>query len=238
MKLFHSTLGSVKIHWELRWMAETCSRESQKRAAKCSKTSEHILVLLTQKTWIPLLSQTHRSNGTFYVENLGFDNTKVHWVFRINYMYYRWVAECFANCPKVEFNNLFFSTFHFSLIGALLVAIVGYPISILTGGTKNLDQNLLSPLFRKHKDKYPVELTTVVAPEEIKKLKEKCQDDEWRRRRRDKNSVRPCFRSCFSSSFFFFSCVVSFNFPDFSTFGKLFLFFPFSVSFLSHRRIK
>lgn len=67
----------------------------------------------------------------------------------------------------------------FSLIGAILVAVVGYPISVLTGGTKNLDQNLLSPLCRKHKDKSPIELTFVVSPEEIKKLKEKCQD-EWR----------------------------------------------------------
>ena len=47
----------------------------------------------------------------------------VHWIFRINYMYY-------------------------SLIGTLLVALCGYPISILTGGTENLDPKLLSPLFR------------------------------------------------------------------------------------------
>jgi hypothetical protein len=57
------------------------------------------------------------------------------------------------------------------------VAIVGYPVSLLTGGTKNLDQNLLSPLCRKNKEKSPVEMTFVVTPEEMKKLKEKTQDE-------------------------------------------------------------
>lgn len=64
------------------------------------------------------------ANATFYSENENFDNSSVHWIFRINGMYY-------------------------SLIGTLLVAICGYVISIATGGNENLDPKLLSPLFRR-----------------------------------------------------------------------------------------
>lgn len=64
------------------------------------------------------------ANATFYKENENFDNSSVHWIFRINAMYY-------------------------SLIGTLIVAICGYVISILTGGNENLDPKLLSPLFRR-----------------------------------------------------------------------------------------
>lgn len=64
------------------------------------------------------------ANSTFYSENENFDNSSVHWIFRINGMYY-------------------------SLIGTLLVTICGYVISIATGGNENLDPKLLSPLFRR-----------------------------------------------------------------------------------------
>jgi hypothetical protein len=47
----------------------------------------------------------------------------------------------------------------------------------LTGGTKNLDQKLLSPLCRRNKEKSSVEMTFVVIPDEMKKLKEKSQDE-------------------------------------------------------------
>jgi hypothetical protein len=59
-----------------------------------------------------------------YRENENFDNSSVHWIFRINGMYY-------------------------SLIGTLLVVICGYVISIATGGNENLDPKLLSPLIRR-----------------------------------------------------------------------------------------
>lgn len=64
------------------------------------------------------------ANSTLYRENENYDNNKVHWMFRINGMYY-------------------------SLIGTLLVAICGYVISIATGGNENLDPKLLSPLIRR-----------------------------------------------------------------------------------------
>jgi solute carrier family 5 (sodium-coupled monocarboxylate transporter), member 8/12 len=90
------------------------------------------------------------ANSTVYIQNAGADNSSVHWIFRINYMYY-------------------------SLIGAILVAVVGYPISILTGGTKNLDPKLLSPLFRRfyklNLEKCQTELTFIASPEETEKLK-------------------------------------------------------------------
>lgn len=58
--------------------------------------------------------------------------------------------------------------------------IVGYPISILTGGTKDLDPKLLSPLFRqfykKNLEKSLTELTFVCSPEEIEKLKGKSHE--------------------------------------------------------------
>jgi hypothetical protein len=38
---------------------------------------------------------------------------------------------------------------YYSLIGTLLVAVCGYVISIATGGNKNLDPKLLSPLVRR-----------------------------------------------------------------------------------------
>jgi hypothetical protein len=39
---------------------------------------------------------------------------------------------------------------YYSLIGAVLFTIVGYPISLLTGGTKSLDERLISPFVRKY----------------------------------------------------------------------------------------
>lgn len=45
-------------------------------------------------------------------------------------------------------NSISFNTFS-SVIGTVLVILVGYPISLLTGGTKDLDPMLLSPLFRR-----------------------------------------------------------------------------------------
>lgn len=74
------------------------------------------------------------ANATFYSQNENFDNSSVHWIFRINGMYY-------------------------SLIGALLVVICGYVISIATGGNENLDPKLLSPLFRRF---YKLEMETTV----------------------------------------------------------------------------
>lgn len=64
---------------------------------------------------------------------------------------------------------------YYSIIGTLLVAVVGYPISILTGGTKNLDPKLLSPLFRDgfkpQIEKLPVEMTFIEYGDEMEKLK-------------------------------------------------------------------
>lgn len=48
----------------------------------------------------------------------------VPWVFRISFMYY-------------------------SMIGCILVYIVGYPVSLLTGGNKVKDQRLLATFIRK-----------------------------------------------------------------------------------------
>lgn len=70
----------------------------------------------------------------------------------------------------------------FSVIGTVLVILVGYPVSILTGGTKDLDPKLLSPLFRgfykKNLEKSITELTFVCSPEETEKLKDKFH--EWK----------------------------------------------------------
>lgn len=46
-----------------------------------------------------------------------------HWVFRISFMYY-------------------------ALIGLTILFVVGYPVSLLTGGTQNLDEILLTPCMR------------------------------------------------------------------------------------------
>lgn len=66
-------------------------------------------------------------------------------------------------------------SFSFSLIGTVLVAIVGYPVSIITGGTKNLDPKLLSPVFRRfyklNLEKSVTELKFISTPEETEKLK-------------------------------------------------------------------
>lgn len=92
-------------------------------------------------------------NGTsYYCENANFDNSSVHWIFRINYMYY-------------------------SLIGTLLVAVCGYIISIITSdGTDDFDEKLLSPLFRRSDkpqiEKLPVEMTFIDYGDEIEKLKD------------------------------------------------------------------
>ncbi|CAG9809480.1 unnamed protein product [Chironomus riparius] len=88
---------------------------------------------------------------THYCENENFNNESVHWIFRINYMYY-------------------------SLIGTILVAVCGYPISILTGGVKDLDENLLAPMFRQKKkpdEKVPIEMKFIEYGDEIEKLKDK-----------------------------------------------------------------
>jgi hypothetical protein len=66
---------------------------------------------------------------------------------------------------------------NFSLIGALIVSIVGYPISLLTGGNKDLDPKLLSPLFRRfyktNIEKSHTEMTFIGTSDEIEKLKDK-----------------------------------------------------------------
>lgn len=49
--------------------------------------------------------------------------TEAHWIFRISFMYY-------------------------SLIGLIIMFLVAYPISLLTGGTENLDETLLTPCMR------------------------------------------------------------------------------------------
>lgn len=62
------------------------------------------------------------------------------------------------------------------MIGALLTACIGYPISLLTGGNPNMDPKLLSPLFRRfyksNMEKTHLELT-FIATEETDKLKDK-----------------------------------------------------------------
>lgn len=64
---------------------------------------------------------------------------------------------------------------NFSVIGTLLVIIVGYPISLMTGGTKDLDPKLLSPLFRRfynvNLERSHTEMTFIGTPEESEKLK-------------------------------------------------------------------
>ena len=89
---------------------------------------------------------------THYCENENFNNESVHWIFRINYMYY-------------------------SLIGTILVAVCGYPISILTGGVKDLDENLLAPMFRQKQkpedEKVQIEMKYIEYGDEIEKLKDK-----------------------------------------------------------------
>lgn len=89
---------------------------------------------------------------THYCENENFNNESVHWIFRINYMYY-------------------------SLIGTILVAVCGYLISILTGGVKDLDEKLLAPMFRKKQkleaEKIPIEMKFIEYGDEIEKLKDK-----------------------------------------------------------------
>lgn len=86
------------------------------------------------------------SNSTYYIFNEDADNSSVHWIFKLGFMYY-------------------------SLLGTLLVAIVGYPISIISGGTKNLDQKLLAPIFRKRI--IPNGMTFIQFPDEIDRLQEK-----------------------------------------------------------------
>lgn len=50
----------------------------------------------------------------------------------------------------------------------------------MTGGTKNLDPKLLSPLFRRfynaNIEKSHIEMTFITSPEEVEKLKEKIHD--------------------------------------------------------------
>lgn len=65
---------------------------------------------------------------------------------------------------------------YYSLIGTILVCVCGYVISILTGGTENLDPKLLAPMFRKNYkpqiEKLPVEMTYIEYGDEIEKLKD------------------------------------------------------------------
>jgi sodium-coupled monocarboxylate transporter 8/12 len=63
------------------------------------------------------------STSTIYIADQQI-NEQIPKIFRINFMYY-------------------------SFLGSILVAIVGYPISILTGGNKELDEKLLAPVARK-----------------------------------------------------------------------------------------
>lgn len=37
---------------------------------------------------------------------------------------------------------------YYSLIGLIIMFLVAYPISLLTGGTENLDESLLTPCMR------------------------------------------------------------------------------------------
>ncbi|GAB0095389.1 sodium-coupled monocarboxylate transporter 1 [Sergentomyia squamirostris] len=63
------------------------------------------------------------TNATSIIYNEHHDNSSVPWIFRIGFMYY-------------------------SVIGALIVFIVGYPVSILTGGDEDIDERLLAPFMR------------------------------------------------------------------------------------------
>lgn len=60
---------------------------------------------------------------------------------------------------------------YYSFLGTVIVAIVGYPISIITGGTTDLDDKLLAPIFRK--GKIQKEMTFMQHPDEIDRLHEK-----------------------------------------------------------------
>uniref|UniRef100_A0A1B0CT26 Putative sodium/solute symporter n=1 Tax=Lutzomyia longipalpis TaxID=7200 RepID=A0A1B0CT26_LUTLO len=62
-------------------------------------------------------------NTTSIILNEHHDNSSVPWIFRIGFMYY-------------------------SVIGALLVFVVGYPVSLLTGGHDDIDERLLAPFLR------------------------------------------------------------------------------------------
>ena len=61
---------------------------------------------------------------------------------------------------------------YYSFLGTILVAIIGYPISLITGGTQDLDQKLLAPIFRRE-HKIPKEMAFIQYPEEIDRLQEK-----------------------------------------------------------------
>jgi sodium-coupled monocarboxylate transporter 8/12 len=63
------------------------------------------------------------SSSTTYIADQQIDEP-IPKIFQINFMYY-------------------------SFLGSILVAIVGYPISILTGGNKELDEKLLAPVVRR-----------------------------------------------------------------------------------------
>ncbi|CAO1405272.1 unnamed protein product [Diamesa tonsa] len=85
------------------------------------------------------------SNSTYYIFNEDADNSSVPWIFKLGFMYY-------------------------SIVGTLLVAIVGYPVSIMTGGTQNLDHQLLAPIFRKlykKENEKNLQDMTFINPEEI-----------------------------------------------------------------------
>ncbi len=82
-------------------------------------------------------------SSKFYIADADVDSSLVPWFFRLNYMYY-------------------------SLIGAIIFTVVGYPISLLTGGTKDLDERLISPIIRKY---YKKLLVKNVELEELKNIK-------------------------------------------------------------------
>lgn len=72
---------------------------------------------------LPLNVCNGTTNATSIILNEHHDNSSVPWIFRIGFMYY-------------------------SVIGALLVFVVGYPVSLLTGGNDDIDERLLAPFLR------------------------------------------------------------------------------------------
>ena len=62
---------------------------------------------------------------------------------------------------------------YYSVLGTAIVFIVGYPISILTGGTNNLDAKLLAPFIRnsyiKTQEKQQIEMKFIEELETLKK---------------------------------------------------------------------
>jgi hypothetical protein len=59
---------------------------------------------------------------------------------------------------------------YYSVLGIVILALVGYPVSLLTGGTKNLDEKLLAPFLRKKFVQDRKELMIQKTIEEMQKL--------------------------------------------------------------------